>query len=188
MKKALILVGTIGTILLLSGCGNQTATQAPAPVAKTVTPEKPKAPGTVGATCTTYKDCEKGLFCTKAVCSNPPSYTKYFNSVKIGKMKQGMPPGPKNMPVATTEFSASADAIEIDLDIKPGVTGKFYNELIDSTTGETAFSSVGWKQDIKQAGGWGTGFGVPGGLNGNYDLNLYLNDELVYTTSIKINP
>lgn len=99
-------------------------------------------------------------------------------------MKQGMPPGPNNMPIPTTEFKTT-DAVEIDLDVKPGITGTLYYELVNSTTGMTEMSSANYKQKLR-AGGFGTGFGIPYGITGDFDLNVYYNDELVYTVPIKI--
>lgn len=139
--------------------------------------------GVVGSACATYKDCQTGLYCIKAVCSNPPSYTQYFNKIQIGKMKPE-PPGPKNIPVPATEFT-SADALEIDVQTKTGVTGTLYYELINATTGQTEMSSADNKQKVVP-GSWGTGFMIPAGLSGQYDLNIYFNDELIYTTTITV--
>lgn len=141
--------------------------------------------GKVNSVCATYKDCNTGLYCVKSVCSNPPSYSKYFNRIIISKMKVGAPPGPTNIPVPATEFKASTDAIEIDVEPKAGTTGELYYELINSTTGETAMSSAGNKMKIDQRGG-GTGFGIPTGVVGDFELNIYFNSELIYTTIVKI--
>ena len=100
-------------------------------------------------------------------------------------MKAGMPPGPKNIPVPSTEFSAATDAIEIDVEPKAGITGELYYELIDSTTGQTTLSSASNKMKIDQRGG-GTGFGVPFGTIGDFELNIYFNNELIHTVAVKI--
>jgi hypothetical protein len=122
----------------------------------------------------------------KSVRSNPPSYSKYFNKIVVAKMKAGMPPGPKNIPVPATEFNASTDAIEIDFEPKAGITGELYYELIDSTTGQATMSTAGNKMKIDPRGG-GTGFGIPFGAIGNFELNIYFNNELVHAVAVKIN-
>ena len=205
MKKFIVI---LGLALLGAGCGAATNNPTPANKPIPVVQNQPAkdgqscsatqtcetglkcinsvcSSGKVGSACSTYKDCSTGLFCIKSICSNPPSYTKYFSKITISKMKQGTPPGPDNIPVPATSFKTT-DAVEIDLAVKPGVTGTMYYELIDSTTGLTAFSSADNRQPVR-AGNWGTGFGIPYGLTGEFDLNVYYNDELVYTTSITIN-
>ncbi|HAI74594.1 MAG TPA: hypothetical protein DCS28_00355 [Candidatus Moranbacteria bacterium] len=209
MKKYIFIGIASFAVLFLSGCGTQTSTTTPT---STSTQEKKVALNTEGGTCTadancqtglkcvtgkcssgkvgsvcaTYKDCNTELYCVKSACSNPPSYSKYFNKIVISKMKAGMPPGPKNIPVPATEFSATTDAVEIDVQPKAGVTGDLYYELVDSTTGQTTLSSADSKMKIDPRGG-GTGFGVPYGTIGNFELNVYFNGELIYTTAIKIN-
>lgn len=136
--------------------------------------------------CSTYKDCEKGLFCKKEVCSEPPSYSQYFNKIVISKMKLGMPPGPNNIPVTTTEFKTT-DAIEIDFGgVKSTTKGEAYYEVINPITGEVVFTSSGYK--IKLEGrDIGTGSDLPRIVGaGEFDLNIYYNDEMVYTTAIKV--
>lgn len=141
--------------------------------------------GEIGDICATYKDCQTGLLCKNSVCSKEPEYSKYFDSITISKIKPGMPPGPNNIPVETTEFKASSDAIEVDLAVKQGVKGTFYAEVIDPITGESVFRNE--TQEITQAGDRGTGFALPSGTKaGEYELDIYFNDELVYTTTIKV--
>ena len=137
-------------------------------------------------TCSTYKDCEKGLFCKKGVCSEPPSYSQYFNKIVISKMKLGMPPGPNNIPVPTTEFKTT-DAIEIDfVGVKSTTKGEVYYEAINPITGEIAFTSSGYKQKL-EGRDTGTGSDLPRVVGkGEFDLNIYYNDEMVYTTTIKV--
>ena len=98
-----------------------------------------------------------------------------------------MPPGPKNIPVPATEFSAATDAIEIDIESKAGTKGEVYYELVDLTTGETTFSMANNKIKIDEKGG-GMGFGIPMGTIGDFDLNIYFNNELIDTVAVKINP
>lgn len=196
MKNIIVI---LGLALLAAGCGaaKQTATAPNLPGKEGQTCSATQAcetdlrcannvcsSGKAGSACATYKDCQSGLYCIKAICSNPPSYTKYFNKVTISKMKQGMPPGPNNMPIPATEFKTT-DAIEIDVNAKAGISGTLYYELINSTTGATEMSSADYKQKVR-AGGWGTGFGIPYNLTGDFDLNVYYNDELVFTAPIKI--
>jgi hypothetical protein len=136
--------------------------------------------------CSTYKDCEKGLFCKKEICSEPPSYSQYFNKIVISKMKVGLPPGPDNIPVPTTEFKTD-EAIEIDfVGVKPTVKGEGYYEAIDSITGEVMFSSSGYKMKF-EGRDIGTGSDLPRVVGaGEFELNFYYNDEIVYTTAIQV--
>jgi len=142
--------------------------------------------GQKGSICATYKDCSSGLLCQKSVCSTPPDYSKYFSSVNISKMKPGLPPGANNPLTATTEFKSS-DAIEIDFaGVKPTAVGSFKYEVINSTTGEIVVSSQNRGEVPNFSGrdfGTGTELSIPAG---SYDLNLYLNDALVYTTPITV--
>ena len=142
--------------------------------------------GKKGEVCSTYKDCEKGLFCQKEICSAPPSYSQYFNKIVISKMKVGIPPGPDNMPVITTDFKTT-DALEIDfIGVKAAANGEIYYDVVNQITGEVVFSSI--ENKMKLTGrDIGTGSDLPrivGG--GNFDLNIYYNKEMVYTTPIKI--
>ena len=136
--------------------------------------------------CSTYKDCEKGLFCKAGVCSEPPSYSQYFTKIVISKMKIGLPPGPDNIPIATTEFKTT-DAIEIDITgVKSTTRGEFYYEAVDTVTGEVVFTSSGYPQKI-EGRDIGTGSDMPRVIGkGEFDLNIYYNNEMVYTTVIKV--
>lgn len=210
MKKSFIFFGISLGVLLLAGCGTQTS-KTTIPAGNTTENKKVAlsveggtcsadtncetglkcisskcSSGKVGSACATYKDCNTGLYCVKSVCSNPPSYSKYFNKIVIAKMKNNTPPGPKNIPVPATEFSAATDAIEIDVEPKAGITGELYYELIDSTTGQTTLSSAGNKMKVDPRGG-GTGFGIPYGTVGDFELNIYFNSELIHTVAVKIN-
>ncbi len=136
--------------------------------------------------CLTYKDCEKGLFCKSKVCSAPPSYAQYFSKVVISRMKPGMPPNANNIPVPTTEFKTT-DAIEIDfVGVKPATKGEIYYEAVNLVTGEVVFSSSGYKQKL-EGRDTGTGSDLPRVTGkGDFDLNVYYNNEMVYTAAIKV--
>lgn len=140
--------------------------------------------GKTGSVCKTYNDCQSGLYCKSSQCAQLPSYTQYFDKIKISKMKPGMPPGPNNVPVETTEFKAT-DGIEMDLvGVKSTTNGSFYFTLTDPVTGEVAMSGKNNKQQLSgQDRGTGTDLPVS---PGKYDLNFFFNDELVYTTQITI--
>ncbi|MFA4834291.1 MAG: hypothetical protein WC619_05665 [Patescibacteria group bacterium] len=195
MKKSLFFFGIVIAALLLVGAGCEKA-KTFGKEGEACNAEKTCATGLkclsnvcssgqLGSACVNYKDCQSGLYCLKSACANPPSYKTYFDKITISKMKQGLPPGPNNIPVPTTEFKI-ADAMEIDvIATKEAVGGTFYYELINSTTGEKEMSSADYKQKVVQ-GSWGTGFGLPGGLSGDYDLNIYFNDELIFTTPVTI--
>lgn len=141
--------------------------------------------GKNGDACATYKDCDSGLFCQKGACVAPPDYSKYFNKVIISKMKPGLPPGPNNVPVATNEFK-NTDALEIDFSgVKPANTSEFYFEIVNAVSGEVAMSMNGFKQ--KFAGhDFGTGTDIKMLEPGDYDLNIYVDNEIAYTAQIKV--
>lgn len=142
--------------------------------------------GKAGDTCVTYKECAEGLFCQKSICAAPPNYSKYFSKVIISKMKTGMPPGPNNVPVESTVFSAT-DGIEVDFrGVKPTTVGNYYYEFVDAVSGEVVISSKD-RQELNFAGG-DTGFGTDLVIlkAGTYDLNIYFNNELVFSSPIVI--
>jgi len=143
--------------------------------------------GKLGDACATYKDCNTGFLCIKGGCSQKPDYSKYFEKVVISKMKPGMPPGPNNPTMPTTTFNAATDAIEIDfIGVKSTTVGPYYFELVNSTTGEVARST---KNEMEtKFNGRDTGMGTDLGNvePGEYDLNIYYNNELVYSTQITV--
>jgi hypothetical protein len=142
--------------------------------------------GKKGDACSTYKDCGTGLLCQKGICSEPPSYSQYFNKIVISKMKIGMPPSQSNIPVPTTQFETT-DAIEIDfVGVKSTVKGEVYYEVINQITGEVAFTSSGNKM-ILNGMDIGTGSDLPRVVGaGEFDLNIYYNGEMVYTVPITV--
>lgn len=144
--------------------------------------------GKKDSTCATYRDCEQGLLCKRGSCSEPPSYSQYFTSVVISKMKPGLPPGPDNPTTVTNAFT-TADAIEIDFyGVKPATIGNFYYELVNPESGEVAMTSKDRnpEQQVLQGEDRGTGTSLSGIAAGTYDLNIYFQDILVYTTQITI--
>jgi len=141
--------------------------------------------GKSGDECSTYKDCERGLFCTKSICSEPSSYSQYFDKIVIAKTKVGSPPGPNNIPVPTTEFLVT-DGIEIDFaGVKSTTVGYVYYEFVDSVSGETLFSTQGNKQKL-EGDDLGMGSDFPRGVEGELDLMIYFNDEVVYSVPITV--
>lgn len=142
--------------------------------------------GKVGSGCVTYKDCESGLLCTKSICTKKPDYSKYFEKVVISKIKPGSGPGPGNPPTITTTFTM-ADAIEMDfVGVKATTVGAFYYEIVDATSGEVSRSSQ--NEQTLQLNGQdrGTGTSLDNVQPGQYDLNIYFKDELVYSTTITV--
>jgi hypothetical protein len=140
--------------------------------------------GKVGSVCVVHKDCQLGLLCATNVCKVQPDYSKYFSGIIIGKIRLGEPFGPNNSTVQTTEFKKT-DALEVDLAVKSSdVNGEFYYDLVNATNGKVAMSGAGNKQKIEgQSRGTGSDLPVP---VGSYDLNLYFNNELIYTTPITV--
>ncbi|MCX6806820.1 MAG: hypothetical protein NT135_01720 [Candidatus Berkelbacteria bacterium] len=136
--------------------------------------------------CATYQDCQEGLLCTKSICSQKPDYSKYFNKVTISKMKPGLPPGPNN-PTTITDTFTTADSIEVDfIGVKATTVGPYYIEIVNSTTGEVANSTKD-KMDTNFNGkDTGMGTDMSGMAVGQYDLNIYFNNELILVTPIKI--
>ena len=101
-------------------------------------------------------------------------------------MKPGMPPGPNNPLIATTTFTTS-DAIEIDFTgVKPTTVGDYYIDFVDSTTGEPVRTTKGLMETKLQGQDSSMGTDLSGMAAGQYDLNIYLGDELVYTTTITL--
>jgi len=143
--------------------------------------------GKLGDACTTYKDCNAGLLCIKGTCSQKPDYSKYFDKVTISKMKPGMPPGPKNPTTPTTTFNAATDAIEVDfVGVKPTTVGPYYFEIVKSTTGEVAKSTKNEMETKFNGRDTGSGTDLGNVEPGEYDLNIYYNNELVYSTQITV--
>jgi len=140
--------------------------------------------GKVDNACTSYNDCGTGLLCQKGSCAKPPTYSQYFDKVTISKIKPGMPPGPNNVPVVTTEFKSS-DGIEIDLGgVKATTKGDFYYEVVDQVSGIALMSSKNNPQTLNGKDfGTGTDLPVPAG---EYNLNIYFANQLVYTSVIKV--
>lgn len=137
--------------------------------------------------CKTHNDCQKGLLCQKSICATPPDYSKYFDKIIISKMKPGMGPGPNN-PTTVTDTFKTTDAIEIDFGgVKPTTIGEVYYEMVDPITGEvvrTSKNEIGMQKLEGQDRGTGTS--LSNLSPGEYDLNIYFNNELVYSTPIKI--
>jgi len=140
--------------------------------------------GAVGSRCQTYKDCQKGLLCKDSVCTAPPAYTQYFMKIELQKMKAGMPPGPNNIPVASTTFRVG-DGMNVNLTPKPGVLGTVYSDVNDAVTGEKMMPSQKVKITATQQGQRGWGFEAPN-QPGKYELNIYFNDKLIDTIPFEV--
>ncbi len=143
--------------------------------------------GKLKSGCVTYKDCEEGLLCTKSVCSKKPDYSKYFDKVTISKLKPGTGgPGPNNIPTVTSTFT-NADAFEIDFGgVKATTVGPYYYEFVNSTTGETVRSTKGTMDTTFKGVDTGSGTDMSDLAAGEYDVNVYFNDALVYSTTITV--
>lgn len=138
--------------------------------------------GKVGSGCITYKDCESGLLCTKSICAQKPDYSKYFSNVIISKIKPGSGPGPDNPETVTNTFTR-ADSIEMDfVGVKSTTVGEFYYEIVNSTTGELLRSSQNELQLAFSGQDRGTGTSLDNVSPGQYDLNIYYNNEMIYSS------
>lgn len=143
--------------------------------------------GKLGSGCVTYKDCESGLLCTKSICAKRPDYSKYFNTIAISKIKPGMGPGPSNPQIPTTTFKIGTDAIEIDFGgVKSTTVGPYYFEFVNATTGEVVRSTKDLMDTNFAGRDTGSGTDFSGFAPGQYDVNIYYNDELVYSTTITV--
>lgn len=143
--------------------------------------------GKVNDACTTYKDCDKGLLCQKGVCATPPDYSKYFSKITISKMKPGLPPSTDNPLTVTSAFTTS-DAIEVDFTgVESTTIGEYYIEIVNSVTGETARNTKGMMDTKFEGKDTGMGTDMSGIAAGQYDLNVYFKNELVYSTQITVN-
>jgi hypothetical protein len=136
--------------------------------------------GIAGSTCLNYKDCIEGLLCKSKVCAVKPSYVKYFDRIDIGWMNPGSPPSTNNPIIPGTTIKAGK-TVEVDILNNKKTTGTFWVEMINQETGETAWTTD--KQTI--SGTQGTGFQF--NEVGNFDLNVYFNNELVYSVTVTMN-
>lgn len=142
--------------------------------------------GKIGSVCDTRKSCQKDLLCQKNACIAKLDFSKYYSSVEISKIKPGSPPGPDNPLVATTTFTA-ADGIEIDFKgVKPSTTGEYYINIVNLDTGEVTNSTQG-KMDTKFEGrDVGMGTDLQSMPAGEYDVEVYFQNQLIYSTPITI--
>ena len=118
-------------------------------------------------------------------CARTEKAAQNFSKIVISKMKVGMPPGPNNIPVPATKFNNTTDAIEIDFTVKsPEVKGEFYYDLVNAATGEIAMPGANHKQMIEgHDRGTGSNLPVPPGA---YIVNIYFNDELIFSAPITV--
>jgi hypothetical protein len=101
-------------------------------------------------------------------------------------MKPGLPPGPNNPLTPTTTF-AQTDAIEMDfVGVKTTTVGPYYYEFVNSITGESVRSSKDEQELSFSSKDAGTGTDLNNVAPGDYDLNIYLNNQLIFTTQIKV--
>jgi hypothetical protein len=134
--------------------------------------------------CNTYKDCDKDYLCEKSLCKKkPPVYTwsSYFTKLEMQQMKLGMPPGPDNVPVNAAGFMTT-DGINLNIQMKSGVTGEIYFEIINPVSGLVIFSYP----KFEASGLLGRGFPAPK-IPGNYQLKIYYKNELVNVIDFKVN-
>lgn len=139
--------------------------------------------GKEGSLCSSYKDCQNNMLCINSVCKNQPplpAYTKYLDRIELQKINLGSAPGPKNIPVATTDFKVG-DGINVDMQFKKDIKGNMYFDMVDSTTGEKIFMFP----EFEATGAIGRGFAAPSQA-GQYDLNIYFNKELITTISFTV--
>ena len=142
--------------------------------------------GKIGSGCVTYKDCESGLLCTKSICVQKPDYSKYFDKVTISKIKPGSGPGPNNPPTITATFTRS-DAFEIDFGgVKSTTVGPYYFEFVNATTGEVVRSTQGTMDTKFEGRDTGSGTDLSDLTPGQYDVNVYFNNEIIYSSTFTV--
>jgi hypothetical protein len=97
-----------------------------------------------------------------------------------------MGPGPNNPETITTTFT-TADAIEMDFaGVKSTTVGSFYYEIVNSNTGQVVRSSKN-EQDLAFDGiDRGTGTALDNVVPGEYDLDIYFKDTLIYSTPFTV--
>jgi hypothetical protein len=133
--------------------------------------------GTEKSTCSTYKDCVDGLLCKSKTCTIKPSYTKYFDRIDVGWMNPGSPPSAEN-PITPGTTIKSGKTVEVDILNSKKSAGTFWVEMVNQETGEIAWTTD--KREINDHSGTGFQFNEVG----NFDLNVYFNNELVYSVTV----
>lgn len=142
--------------------------------------------GKINDVCNTYKDCTTGLLCKKSVCSQLPDYSKYFSKVIISKMKTGSPPSADN-PLTETTIYEKTDGIEIDFrGVKSDIVGEYYIEFVNATTGELTVTTKNMMETKFAGQDIGMGTDLTSFPSGDYDLNVYYQSNLIYSSQITI--
>ena len=141
--------------------------------------------GKEGSVCQGTVNCQTNLLCLKNLCSQKPDYSQYFSKVVISKMKPGLAPGPNNPLTQTTTF-AKTDAIEVDfVGVKSSTSGPYYLEFVNSSTGK--MESTTDKMDTQLQGqDRGSGTDLSNLDSGQYDLLIYLNNQVIFATQITV--
>jgi len=143
--------------------------------------------GKSGSVCNAHKDCQTDLTCQQNACTTKVDYTQYFSSVEISKMKPGTPPGPNN-PLTVTNSFTTTDGIEIDFKgVKPSTIGDYYVEMVNTDTGEVVNSTKDKMNTAFAGRDIGMGTDLSSMPAAQYDLNVYYQNRLIYTTPITIN-
>lgn len=135
--------------------------------------------------CVGSADCQTGLLCLKNACAAKPDASAYFDKMVTSKMKPGTKPESSNLTITST-FSAATDAIEMDFTgVKTTTVGAFYYEFVNTTTGATR-SSKNEQQLAFEGRDHGTGTDLANLTPGEYDLNIYFKDAVIYSTKITV--
>jgi hypothetical protein len=192
-----ILVG-LAVISLLCGCiGGETPAESATTLAPVTAPTL--APSTVttlssvssststtilggiGTSCQTYRGCQSGLLCKDGNCTAPPLYVRNFIKIELQRINVTVG-GNKTYSASTFK---TKDGMYVELTPKPDTVGTAYSDVNNAITGEKIMISPKRRLESTQSGPVGWGIQNPEKA-GKYELNVYFNENLTYTTTFEV--
>jgi len=136
--------------------------------------------------CRSYTDCDKGLSCKANICSEIPDSSVYFNKVVISKMNPLLPVSPDNQVTEAAAFKTTEGVEVAFVGVKAEAKGAYYIELARSDNREIALTTRHLPETKLEGKDTNTAVNISRIEPAEYDLNVYLNSELIYTTPITI--
>jgi hypothetical protein len=140
--------------------------------------------GSIGSKCETYRNCAAGLLCIAGNCTSPPLYASNFIRVELQKINSSASAGGRNITYSASRFKKT-EGMYVELTPKPETVGSVYSDINNAVTGEKIMISPKRRLEASQVGPLGWGLQNPGKA-GKYELNVFYNDTLTYTTSFEI--